>query len=744
MRNFIWSFLAFFCLISASFSQTKNIEKGSYLSTNKGQKIKLNLLEDNKYELVFYSGDYKVKGDSLLFVPGTKSESAFDLAFKNDKKAKKVKVKFSDAVYYYSFYIGTQKGSEDIQYQRLSDIREKVNPEGDKLDVDFEIERADYLYLVYEEYVGKSRVSKFALPKDVSEIAIKYQPEVLGDLNIKGFFDQKTSELVISEQSGKDPLVFRNAKDKQPEKVSKVIPLENKIISDWNYPGKEPLVSEDFGLATDSTAVAVDSYAPAFDFKLKIENDLKSAISSNKNARNKFLAVVVDNKNPSAKADFDAAIKDQESQMSYTMYDAYHPEYDLYNYYLTTENDKKWLKTNKITDSPSIVILNNNGEVLTTAKSNFKDKQYQFNYYDGLYKKLQRTDGLLDFNKTLKNKKASDNDLIQAFNKVVVLEIPYDYETDYTVTTDDNAAEFKFANVTLDKKEIAQVWKKLIEAHQKDTKPNMYLVETILKEIKNQGFSKQFFKDDKVLNDTDFLAIDYLIKHYDAIDAERAAFTAKEGETHVIGSLNTEIATALQQNTYVVENNTPAVKGDSKTISVYKKLIATGKGNFECYQNYFTYLAEIQDRDGSNTNYLKEFSTYFNANLAADKGSVIEKLDTMFTSIDPNSEYSYNGWNAFKEYHSNLCNEASWTVVSKPGNTGFIKSAITWSEYSLVVSKNNPYYLDTLAQLYYKDGQKEKAIVIQTLAVKYLTDYVEEETATDIRETLAKMQNGTY
>ena len=86
MRNFIWSLLAFFCLISVSFSQTKNIEKGSYLSTNKGQKIKLNLLEDNKYELVFYSGNYEIKGDSLLFTPTAKAESGFDLAFKNDKK----------------------------------------------------------------------------------------------------------------------------------------------------------------------------------------------------------------------------------------------------------------------------------------------------------------------------------------------------------------------------------------------------------------------------------------------------------------------------------------------------------------------------------------------------------------------------------------------------------------------------------------------------------------------------------
>lgn len=739
MRNFIWSSLAFFCLISVSFSQTKNIEKGSYLSTNNGQKIKLNLLENNKYELVFYSGDYVVKGDSLLFTPNIKEENGFELEFKNDKKAKKVKVTFLDPSYY-SFYIGTQKGSGDVQYQRLSDIRDKVNPEGDRLNIDFEIDPADFLYLVYEEYGGESKVSKFALPKDVSEITIKYQLDVVGDLKITGFFDQKTNELMIAEQSGKNPLVFRNVKDNQPEKTSKVLPLENKTVANWTYPGKEPLVSDDFGVAMDSAVAGVEAY----DFKLKIENNLKSALLSNKNDKNKFLVVVADSKNPSAKADFDASVKDQETQLGYTMYDSYHPEYDLYNYYLATDDDKKWLKANKITDTPSLIILNNNGEILATVKSNLKEKQYQFNYYDAIYSKLQRVDKLAAFSKTIKNKKASDADLIAAFNKVAILEIPYDYNTDYEETTDESQAEFKFVKNTVDKKEVVQIWKKLIEAHQKDTKPNMYLVETIIKEIKNQGFSKQFFKDDKILTDTDFLSIDYLIKHYDAIDSERLAFTEREGETHIIGSINTEIATALQQNKYVADNNVTAEKDDSKTIAVYKKLIAAGKGNFECYQNYFTYLAEVQDKDGSSTNYLKEFSIYFNANLAVDKGSIIEKLDTMFTSIDSSSEYSYNGWNAFKEYHSNLCNEAAWTVVSKPGNTAFIKSAITWSEYSLVISKNNTYYLDTLAQLYYKDGQKEKAIATQTLAVKYLTDYVEEETAADIRQTLSKMQNGTY
>jgi hypothetical protein len=743
MRNFIWSFSIFFCALFSSFSQTKSIEKGTYLSANKGEKIKLNLLENNKYELVFYSGDYEIKGDSLLFTQKVKSENAFEVAFVTDKKAQKIKIKFLEPSYY-SFYIGTQNSNDPVQYQKINDIRTKVDPDFVQTNLEFEIDKADYLYLVYEDYNGESKLSKFALPKDVSEVTINYELAALGDLKLAGFFDQKTNELRISEQKGKNPLVFVNEKELPQAAVSKVVPVENQTISNWTYPGKEALISDDFGsegAVVDSAAVFVDAYAPPAppksDFKLKIESNLKNAVSSTKN---KLLVVYVDSKNASVKTDFDTFIKDQEAQLGYTMYDGYNAEYDLFNYYLASAEDKKWLKTNKITDNPSIILLNENGDILATSKSKLSEKQAQFNYYDGFYKKAQRANAFLSFDKVIKNKKATDTDLIMAFNKAAVLEMPYDYAE----TSTENPEDFKLIKVALDKKAVSQTWKKVIEAHQKDTKPNMYLVETILKEIKNQGFYKQFFNEDKVLTDTDFLAIDYLIKHADVIETQRVAFNEKEGEIHLVGNVIAEITSALQQNVYTEVDGVSGGANKDKTISVYKKLIATGKGNFECYKNYFAYLGEVEDKDGANTSYLKEFSSYFNTNLTTDKGNAIEQLDEMYATLDPLSDYTYNGWSAFKEYHSNLCNSAAWTVVLKPANANFLKSAINWSEYSLMVTKNNPYYLDTLAQLYYKDGKKQKAIETQTLAVKYLSTEVEAETAAEIRETLVKMQDATY
>lgn len=205
MKIVVWSFLVLFCAVFTSYSQTKTIEKGTYLSTNKGQKIKLNLLDNNKYELVFYAGEYEIKGDSLLFKRPERLSDVFDLTFSKDKtiKSKKVKVKFLDA--FYSFYLGLQKANEDVVYKKIK-IDYDLNP--NKIDVEVEVDRADFIYLVYEGHDGKSSVSKYSLPKDINNVVVKYSPDLMGDLNVQGHFNSKTSELTVGDKNGKNPLVF--------------------------------------------------------------------------------------------------------------------------------------------------------------------------------------------------------------------------------------------------------------------------------------------------------------------------------------------------------------------------------------------------------------------------------------------------------------------------------------------------------------------------------------------------------
>ncbi|KIC04008.1 hypothetical protein OA88_00765 [Flavobacterium sp. JRM] len=743
MRNFLSGTLVLFFVTSFSFAQNQTLEKGSYLSkdNDQGLKIKLNLLENNKYELVFLEGDYEVKNDSLLLKGKNRDGVVFDVDYTYDKSesAGKLKVKFTESLYY-GFYIGTQNGSDPVQYQKISDIEVVGDPSADS-SLNFEIDHAQFLYLVYEGYDSStpSKVLKYEIPAKATGVAIQYQP-YSDNPELKGFFDKKKNELVVFEISGKNPLTFQNAKALNKESVkTKLLPLENKSITDWTYPGKEPLLTEDWGVGTDSVATAVYDVAPKVNFKLKVEKSLADAIKVTKATGDKFLIVYNDINNKSAQDDFDAFVIAQEVSIGYNFYDAYDAQYDRFNYYLATKSDKAWLKKNKITDSPSIIVLDENGAVLATAKSTLVDKTDMFSYYGSLFNKFKKTYAKNNFAKTITNKKASDAELIKAFNDVAALGNISDYDYDYG-TEEPKEGDFKFIKFDLDKKQAQQAWDKIIVTHQKDAKPNMILVEAILQEIKSVGFNKQVFSVDKVLNDTDFKSIDYLIKHYDAIEALRTEYNAQD-ESHVaIGNINTEISTALQNNTSLyVDENTEAKSDSEKVMETYKKLISSGKGNFDSYRNYFYYLAAHAVNEDVGNTYLKEFDAYFNKVLATQE-NVIQRLDEIY-STDVTA--SYFDWKEFKEYHTNLCNDVAWYTVLHSNDAGSIKKAIIWSEYSLVVKKNDPYYLDTLAQLYYKDGQKERAIKMQQHAVELSKD-VEEETKIEMQETLVKMQNGTY
>ncbi|MCC9071938.1 hypothetical protein LNQ49_10130 [Flavobacterium sp. F-65] len=739
MRNFLTSTLVLFFMTAISFAQNQTIEKGSYLSKddNQGLRIKLNLLENNKYELVFWEGDYEVKQDSLLLKGKEKNRTVFDVNYTYDGPVNtgKLKVKFEETLYY-SFYIGTQNGTGSIHYQKLSDV--EFVDDGD-LALDFEIDHTQFLYLVYEGYDSSepSKVVKYEIPAKATEVIIKYQP-YSENPELKGFFDKNKKELVVFELSGKNPLTFQNEKIISNQSVKeKVLPLENKKIANWTYPGKEASITENWVEAADS-AVAPSDITPKIDFKLKVESSLAEAIKATKAKGNKFLIVYYDSNNKEAKSDFDAFIKSQEEIIAYNFYEGYDSKFDVYNYYLATEKDKDWLKKNKISNSPSIIILDEDGTVLATAKSNLNDKQYQFSYYDDLNNRLKKASALKKFERVVTNKKASDAELIKAFHDVSVLASASGYEY-YYEDTSENA--FVIAKPVLNEKQVQLVWEKIVKTHEKDAKPNMMLVESILTGIKNPGFSKLVFEKDKVLNAIDFKSIDYLMKHYDTIDAQRVQYNAQDSTRVAIGDISSEISNALQNSTILyVDGNIVEKSDEKKVLETFKKIASIGKGNFESYRSYFYYLAANAANGDPDNTYLKEFDTYFNTYLKAGENA-IERLDEVFNTIDISA--SYYDWREFKEYHSNLCNDVAWYTVLHSNDAEFIKKAIKWSEYSLVVKKNDPYYLDTLAQLYYKDGQKEKAIKTQQLAIS-LFENVEQDTKQDMKETLVKMQNGTY
>lgn len=159
----------------------------------------MNLYDNKKYELVVFYGDYEVKNDTLFFNNNYSAESDFTVVFSPDANPAmgKIKVILKGVSGYYSgIYIGTQSGKSEPDYKYLNDLVGELNY--DDTEVNFEINKAEYIYLAREDYNGETSLYKYAIPRNANEIQIEYIPNYLGKVNLQGYYNEK-NELVISE-----------------------------------------------------------------------------------------------------------------------------------------------------------------------------------------------------------------------------------------------------------------------------------------------------------------------------------------------------------------------------------------------------------------------------------------------------------------------------------------------------------------------------------------------------------------
>ncbi|WP_281230868.1 hypothetical protein [Flavobacterium gelatinilyticum] len=742
MQNYLALLLLFSFAAIPSFSQQQTFRKGSFYSLeDSGKRMKLNLLDDNKFEMIWFYGDYEIKNDSLILKNRDIDKSVFEVEYLKNKKTAldKIKINFGDDSLY-GIYIGTQNGTDPVHYQKVSDLVH-YKEGNDACNQSFEINRVQYLYFVNEGFDFEPReIVKYEIPKAITEVKVHARYDFFSKLQLKGFYDKNTDLLMIGETKD-NSAVFHNEEPQIASKESLIPPLEIKRVATWTYPGK---AAGDYdGERSVSAPLDSTEVSNRIQYKLKIEKTFPEALQRTKNEENKFLAVYYDD-NKDAQEDFNHFIERLEQTLSYYFTDSYDARYDLYNYYFATEEDVVWLKKNKI-KSPAILLLDRNGTILASAESKLtQEKIDKFTFYDSFNGKLKTTYLKNNFARIVNNSNSTDSELVKAYYDISALGSIGDYDYEYSEEYANNE-DFKFIKFDLHSKKAQQVWKKIIENHKKDTEPNMHLAVSIIQEIRGVGYTKQIFLEDKVLSDTDFESIDYLIKHCDAINAKREEYnnSGLKAQTQIQNVIS-EISNALQNSTRLYnDKEKQEVSNQKKVKETYEKTLLINNGNFEFYRNYFQYLADNAETGSDKKKYIEEFAAYFSNNFGI-KEQLIQNLDQMFdVAFDANSLY-YHDWKEFKEYHSNLFNEAAWSAAVNLKDPVYIKKAINWSECSLILSKNNPYYLDTLAQLYYKDGQKDKAIATQTLAVKYLSDAVEEETASEIKDVLSKMKNGTY
>lgn len=748
-------YIAIFLLFSV-FSHSQNIKKGTYFSTTQGQDIKLNLNENNKYELVVFYGDYEIKNDTLRLGNNHRQGNDFAVAFSSDANPSlgKVKVKLlGESIYYYGIYLGTQSGSAEPSFKTISELI--GDAESEKKESDFEINRADYFYLVKEDYNGESTLQKYAMPKSSNEIQIQYNPNYLGNIQLQGYLNEK-NELVVSEKSKRNPIIFVEESKKPKALESQVKPIETTKKRNWTYIGKE--ANDNYFGAVDSTSTAATSY------KLIVQDNLQKAIDATKKSPEKFLVISYDPDNKKAKEDFDEFIKNQEysigTYISYEYKNDKTKNYDQYNYYNATPKDKSWATKNKISYNPSTIVLDSEGKILSQTKGGISSNQYLFDVYSNS-ENLRAVKAILNLNKAL-NSKAKDAEILKklvplsdsnaswsiypplsATEKHLSNEEMAGVAVDTTVVVSDyyEQNDMVYTKFNIDKKKLQSSWESLVKNHSKDTKPNMDFVKVALSEIQNRGFYYQIYKEEKLYDETNFKAIDYLLKHYDAILKEQQIQASSNESVDLYSDTYNKIEwvlpNAILSNSYLITPETSS-EYQKRLLEVYKKMIEKGIGSRLTMQ-YFTALESFARSTNSEKEYVSEYDNFFDKTFTGTHE--IEVLDEIFSSTGQ-SEY-YNDWLGFKISYASASNQAAWFVVEKSANPESIKKAIKWSESSLRIEKKSSYYLDTLAQLYYKNGEKQKAISTQEQAVKH-ADETDETTKQEMEIVLGKMKNGTY
>lgn len=750
------AFFLFLAVISIPvFGQKANLEPGVYTSIGDGTEVLKFILTDNKqFHLSFMSGTYEQVNDSVYFNAEYSDVPRFSLEFiKNNAPVNSIKVDLGESYFYSwsSIYIGLQKDvASAVVYKPIKDYLTGFNElDYEKKKLFFDIGAASFVYFIDENVYAESHVEKYAVPAGVSQIKLMYNPLKPNKFKLKGVYDNGTKELFVTE--GATPILF-SKNPPQPNVIEK--PIDVKREKNWSYNGKAPAPpSYSFDAVADSTAVNETVSKNDFVFKTKVENSLQAALNAVKKDSDKFLVVFYD-LNSTAKKTFDEAIIKYQNLVQSYMYNQYRPEYDLAVFYLATQKDKSILKKMGVDTSETVVILNTFGSKLYHYKGTIAE---QLDYYtmSSLLNELREINVLAQVDQVVKTTNVPTitwrKSLLyaQKYGKrnygltdvvapavmapvngqYVELEVskdtlqkPIENYEDYSLLREKNNV-YKLRTTP---SEYDQWFKKRLELQIKEINVNTDFLKIVINHLASSDNFNFIVFGTKVNtpNSNDFLAIDYILRYYKEIPK----LTTTEYEYQFQADYLREIILdALRRNT-----NSQNL---DKVIDYYQKLYQVTDDSDVVLRQKMQVL-KLNNHEEA---YLAAFSAYFDSYVQKDK-NLIESLDSRF-----NKMYDY-GWIEFKNNFANECNVAAWFVVEQENkdNKKALTDAIKWSEISLMIEKDNYFYLDTLAQLYYLNGQKALAISTQEKALDFATRALGSETAAEFKIVLEKMKNNTY
>lgn len=755
------------------FAQTTNIKPGVYKSNSMGANFIMRLNEDNTYELVFLHGNYVKEGDTLRLNVNRSTDSNFMVTpVTRDKNASSLTITFDSMASYYMFsglYIGTQHNdSRPPEYKSIREYidRDEFNYTEDQ-PVSFKLDKTKYLYFVnYRNYYNVKRntkptlISKFEIPDDVSEIKVEMDYNEMGELNFKMYKNEK-DEVMMSESSSRKAFVFKelghfdNAGEKLPAQVTE----------DMDF-GKNAGIVADIDVLEEET---ISEEAPSYTFKYKIDKTLAEAQKTAAKSKNRFLVVAFDYENKNSQADFDKFIKRTEIQVGYNMSEEYVESEDHFSFYLASDKDKNLLSKNSLdAKKPQILVFNSDGDLIYHTSATLKKSGY-FNSYNSAYNDLQQANQYLKFDRSVSNKKITVPELTKVFKVTGALSRPFNnvaVDTTVTVAPYDNEIEvtetiavdttvvevysdYSREGVITDIENLYKLktsveavkskWAQIIAYYKKANAYDQDFIDTGLSELADDGFSSRLFTQGEwKSDDSKFDFLDYVYAHLQEIRKSEETFNRDEElDLHYLGN-DVDSVLGLFFSNYANSESEDKTQTD-KIRQYYKKYIALSGENLASLRSYFYFVQNTLSQE-TEREYLNVYGRFFDSVIKPDL-SVIENLDRVYSE---DFKENYDTWAGFKDEFASTANTVAWYVVEHKLEKSDIQKAIKWSETSLKIEQKNAYFLDTLGQLYYLNGQKEKAIATEQLAVTAASELEDPETKLKYEEVLQKMKNGTY
>ena len=749
-------FLALFFSLGIN-AQTKKIE-GTYHLHSLNDDLKLKLNNDGTFDLVLLSGKYEPDNKGNINFKADENPSFIvEQKEKGNSDALKINFKLTYlATDLRCIYVGYEENNQ-VKYINLYD----VFPSGDFADLaksedsafyqlkTIEIPKTENLYLVNAFAVchsplasrqsdKKVAIEKFPIGKLTSAVDVLALSSLIYNAKseFQGKYKPEDEQIDIDDIYGsKENLVFK--KTSKYDKKSIIAKSAVERVKNWEY-----LKSFDDLAPEDSSISAVETR-----IKLEIKDNLPEALKSAQKSDKPLLIFYQPENTDGARQDFEQLISQYESELQY--YASYINQYDKFDFYLADKKDEKWLKKKSIKPKNQVFILDGNGDIIYSEENTIAEIQPEIHLSSSLLYAFEGMYTIKKIDDVVSNKNATASQICSAFLKAHQSQVPlYLFTNQEIINKDDIKIEdSKYYFEKLKNREhlyrlkatpdqIAKLWRKMITAHNKDTKLDPEYALLISKNYQSYAYESLMYKlfgEESKVDETDIQAATYLIKFQDDIkkhnDMLGDAYTYSE-----YIDFNLFNFSSLMNN---IAEKEPKLRDNIK--QAYYNIKQTTESLFEDFNIFMeTYYPD---------EYLDLFSEYYNKMVSAEPSNIILSLDKIITKQPlQDSSYASWSWTEYKENFANKCNNAAWKVVeNRQASAKLLQEALKWSKTSLELYAYNAHYLDTYAHLLYFTGDKQKAIETQRKAVQISEQnrtYIQEE-GYDFKETLSKMEKGT-